>query len=234
MTIVFDHKVDEAANISTFFFKPERTLRFTAGQFIELSLPHEHEDDRGHKRWFTISSSPTEELISITTKFASDKGSSYKNALQNLKPNTKVKISEPLGDFVLPKLVQTPLVFIAGGIGITPFHSIFSWLATTNETRPIKFIYGVRNEEEIVFQETMNRAGVAPTIVVSQPSESWGGETGNITAEMIQGLENISEETLIYISGPEPMVNALVKGLKAAGIPKQQLVMDGFSGYSEV
>jgi len=80
----------------------------------------------------------------------------------------------------------------------------------------------------------MNRAGVAPTIVVSQPSESWGGETGNITAEMIQGLENISEETLIYISGPEPMVNALVKGLKAAGIPKQQLVMDGFSGYSEV
>lgn len=234
MIVVFDHKADEAANISTFFFKPEKPIRYTAGQFIELTLNHEHEDDRGHKRWFTLSSSPTDELISITTKFASDKGSSYKAALQNLKPGTELKISEPLGDFVLPKLVQTPLLFIAGGIGITPFHSIFSWLAATGESRPINFIYGVRNEDEIVFQNTVTKAGVNPTIVVSEPSEFWGGERGHISAELVLGLEEITSDSLIYISGPDPMMNSLIKDLKAAGIPKQQIVMDGFPGYDQV
>ena len=234
MKVTFNHKTDEATNISTFYFKTEKPIRYTAGQFIELALPHEHQDNRGHKRWFTLSSSPIDSLISITTKFANDNGSSYKRALRQLTAGTELNISEPLGDFVLPKMLQTPLIFIAGGIGITPFHSMFSWLATTHEARPISFIYGVRNEDEIVFLQSVNNAGLEPIIVVSQPSESWGGERGNISAELILGLEEITEDTLIYVSGPDPMVNSLVKGLKAAGVSKQQIVMDGFPGYEQV
>ena len=234
MKVVFNHRVDEATNISTFYFKSEQPVRYTAGQFIELTLDHENPDDRGIKRWFTLSSSPTDELISITTKFTDNNGSSFKSALKNLAPGAELKMSEPLGDFVLPKLVQTPLVFVAGGIGITPFHSIFSWLAATHQTRPIHFIYGVRNEDEIVFQDTISRAGITPTIVVSQPSEFWGGERGQITAELILGLGKITDDTLIYTSGPNPMVNSVIKGLKAVGIQKHQIVMDGFSGYCEI
>jgi ferredoxin-NADP reductase len=139
-----------------------------------------------------------------------------------------------MGDFVLPKLIQTPLVFVAGGIGITPFHSILEWLAGTNETRPIKLMYGVRSEDEIVFQDTFRKAGVEPQIVVSDPSPEWGGERGRLSAELILGLEQPSDETLVYLSGPEPMVQALAKELHKAGLKKSQLVSDEFPNYTAI
>src|SRR4051812_34213512 len=129
MKAIFDHSQPEAANITTFFFRPEKPVQYTAGQFTELYLPHNNPDKRGIKRWFTISSSPSEELLSITTKFTPEKGSSFKETLRKLVPGTEVHLEEPMGDFVLPKLIQTPLIFVAGGIGITPFHSILEWLA---------------------------------------------------------------------------------------------------------
>ncbi len=232
MHITFDHAVAETDNITTFFFKPERPVHYTAGQFIEMTLKHRNPDDRGERRWFTLSSSPTQGLVSITTKLAAPKSSSFKKALCKLKPGADVLISDPMGDFVLPKLVQTPLIFVAGGIGITPFHSIFQWLADTGEARPIKLLIGVRNENEIIFQETLDKASQHATIVVDQPSAAWGGERGRLSAELILGLEKPTEDSLIYVSGPEPMVETLRADLLKAGIHKNQIVGDYFPNYS--
>ncbi len=63
MRVTLDHTEDVALNIKTFWWKPERPVRYTAGQFIELMLPHENSDKRGSKRWFTLSSSPSEDLL---------------------------------------------------------------------------------------------------------------------------------------------------------------------------
>jgi ferredoxin-NADP reductase len=235
MKITLDHTRPEAENIRTFFFKPERPVRYTAGQYTELHIPHPKTDDRGDKRWFTLSSSPEDEFLSITTKYAGDdKSSSFKKTLFKLKPGTELDVAEPMGDFVLPKLIQTPLVFIAGGIGITPFHSILEWLRATHEKRPIKLLYGVRSEDEIVFQDTFKAAGVEPTIVVSEASDAWGGERGRIDAELILGLEKPSDDTLIYVSGPEPMVQSLAKELHGAGVNKNQIVTDEFPNYLSI
>ncbi len=234
MKVIFDHRVDETANISTFYFKSEQPLRFTAGQFVELTLEHDNPDDRGTKRKFTISSSPTENLLSLTTKFTETKSSTFKSALNDLKPGEELTISEPMGDFVLPKLLQTPLIFIAGGIGITPFRSIFTWLADTKEPRPIHFFYAVKHEEDIVFQPILNRAGVQTTVIVSEPTAAWGGEIGRLTAEIILGLEKPTSDTLIYIAGPGQMVDSLAKDLQAAGVSKSQLVSDGFYEYETI
>jgi len=233
MIVTFEHQTSEAPNISTFHFKPERALHYTAGQFIELTLKHANPDNRGERRWFTLCSSPNEKLISITTKFAKENGSSFKKALKKLKPGDQLKISDPMGDFVLPKLIQTPLVFVAGGIGITPFKSILTWLAETKEERPIKMLVGVNNEDEIVFQDIITKANIHATLVVSEPSSAWGGEVGRLSSELILGLEEPSSDTLIYISGPEPMVEHLEADLKRAGIKKDQLVLDFFPNYSE-
>ena len=233
MKAVFDHTRDEAANIRTFFFKPEKPVRYTAGQYTELTLLHKA-DNRGQKRWFTLSSGPEQEFLTITTKHADRDGSTFKKALWSLKPGAEVHMAEPMGDFVLPKLIQTPLVFVAGGIGLTPFHSMAEWLATTGEIRPIKFIYGVRTEDEIIFQDTFQQTGIEPTVVVSDPSPAWGGERGRLSADLILGLEKPSDDTLIYISGPEPMVEALEKDLKKAGIRKDRLVGDFFPNYTSI
>lgn len=233
MRVVFDHSKDEAGNIRTFFFKPERPVHYTAGQFAEWTLKHAKPDNRGVRRWFTISSSPTDEFVTITTKYAGDdSSSSFKKALFSLQAGDEMQMSEPMGDFVLPKLIQTPLIFIAGGIGITPFHSILSWLAQTKEERPIRLLYGVNNEDEIIFQDTFEKAGQHATIVVNNPSPAWGGERGRLSAELILGLEQPSEDTLVYVSGPEPMVEALQKDLFKAGLKKHQFVGDFFPNYS--
>jgi ferredoxin-NADP reductase len=234
MKVTFERSEAEAENIRTFFFKPEQPLRYTAGQYTQLTLPHPHPDKRGIKRWFTLSSSPADDLLSITTKQAADKGSSFKQALFKLQPGTELHMANPMGDFVLPKLLQTPLVFVAGGIGITPFHSILAWLAATGETRPIKLLYAVRSEDEIIFQEAFDKAGVHATIVVSEPSPAWGGERGRLTAELILGLEQPTEDTLVYVSGPELMVQALAKDLHRAGLGKHQIVSDEFPNYLDV
>ena len=233
MRVTFDHADQEAANIQTFWFKPEQPVDYTAGQFVELTLPHPRPDERGEKRWFTLSSAPGHELIGITTKLSPD-GSSYKQALQKLQPSDELQMSETMGDFVLPKYLTQPLVFIAGGIGITPFHSIFEWLAEHYEQRSIQFIYGVKSEDEIIFQDTLTKARQHATIVVGEPSETWGGERGQLSAELIIGLTKPSADSLVYLSGPEPMLETLEKDLLAHGLTKQQLVTDFFPGYSNL
>jgi len=233
MKAALDHIHPETSGITTFWFQPEKPVRCTAGQFIELTLKHENPDDRGGKRWFTLSSAPGHDLVSITTRYAGDdRSSSFKKALFGMQPGAELVMSEPMGDFVLPKDAVTPLIFVAGGIGLTPFHSMFLHLAETHEQRDIRFLYSVHSEDDIIFQDAFEAAGIHATIVVENPSGSWGGERGRITPEMILGLTEPSSESLVYVSGPEPMIEALAQGLHVAGIPKRRLVTDYFPGYT--
>jgi len=224
----------EAANILTFYFRPQKPLRYTAGQYIQLTLPHDKIDEHGDKRWFTLSSSPTDKLVSITSKFTDKDGSSFKHALYKLKPGSKLTMSEPLGNFILPERKQTPLVFVAGGIGITPFHSMMSWLSAIGETRPIKLLYGVTNEAEIIFHSTIEHAPHPPKIIVSNPSPTWSGERGYLTAKHILTAHPPSDDTMIYISGPEAMAKSLIASLMLTDVKRGQLVLDFFPGYPSI
>lgn len=235
MKAIFDHSTDEASNIKTFWFKSERLMDYIAGQYTELYLPHQNPDERGEKHWFTLSSAPGHDLVSITTKYAGgEQSSTFKKTLFSLEPGAEVQLAEAMGDFVMPKDTSMPLVFVAGGIGLTPFHSMFEWMADHGEHRNIKFIYGVRNENEIIFQDTFERAGIHATIVVGEPSDAWGGERGRLSAEMILGLTSPTPETLIYMSGPEPMIEALEKDIVAHDFPHERLVTDFFPGYPSI
>ncbi len=234
MKVSFDHSQKETDDITSYFFNSRQPVNYTAGQFIELTLPHNSPDNRGIKRWFTLSSSPTQQLLSITTQIADSNGSSFKKALQNLESGVELAMSEPMGDFVLPKIIQTPLIFVAGGIGITPFHSIFTWLNDVHESRPIKFIYAVESEDEIIFQPLLEKANIHATMVIENPSPAWGGEQGELSAEMVLGLEQPSDNTLIYISGPEIMLEKLALQLQKSNVHRRQIVTDFFPGYRNI
>lgn len=223
-----------APGITSFSFEPERNFNYTAGQFIELTLTGHEEHGQAARRWFTLSGSPHQKLITVTTRVGSNAHTAFKRALNNLEYNASVEISEPMGDFVLPKIMQVPLVFVAGGIGITPFHSMLEWLDHTNEERPIKLLYSVKTEDDIIFQDTFLAAKQHATIVVSDPSATWGGVRGNLTGEMVVGLEEPSSDALFYLSGPEPFVQHMQAELERVGIPHQQIVIDEFQGYSEI
>ncbi len=236
MKAFLDHIRSETPNIFTFWFKPEREPSYTAGQYIEMHLPHPNHDERGEKRWFTLSSSPSDlPLISITTKFATKQSSTFKTALRALNPGDVVDISSPMGDFVLPKDPSIPLVFVAGGIGITPFHSIIKFLNDVKEKRDIQFIYGVHSTEEQVFDELLKVYGPKQYSVIYQdPPAGWEGETGNLSGQRILDLIGEIGNKLIYVSGPEQMVETLHKELGELGVPKSQLVGDYFPNYSSI
>lgn len=223
----------ENYNVRTFWFEPETKLEYTAGQFIELYLPHESADDRGIKRWFTLSSSPTDDLISITTKFAGNKASSFKKHLFNMKPGDVLKFVEPMGDFVLPKDESIPLVFISGGLGLTPYHSMVKWLTDTGEKRQIKILMAFKQPKDIIFEKMFRDYTPFVTTLVSHPDEDWQGESGLLSAERIlRFVGGITENTKLYVSGPEPMVETLENDLLKQAVDKNKLVLDFFPGYS--
>lgn len=226
--VILEHVADEAPGIKTFFFRPERKINYVAGQFTELTLKHDA-DNRGQKRWFTLSSSPTDDLLSITTKFAA-KGSSFKRELLKLQTGQELELAEPMGDFVLPKHKELPLVFIAGGIGITPFHSMVKYLTETDQKRPITLLYAAVHEEELVFTDLFKRYCDDTHLIVSKPSKTWPGESGKLTIAHIQNIADI-RNCMIYFSGPEPMVESFYKDLADLGVKKHRLVTDYFPGY---
>jgi ferredoxin-NADP reductase len=234
MKVTFVRQQPVADHITTFWFQPERPVRYSAGQFTELYLPHEHVDERRDKHWFTLSSSPTDSLLSITTKFPEGRSSTFKQTMQKLTPGQDVHMASPMGDFILPKDPSIPLLFVAAGIGCTPFHSIIKYLQEKRESRDITLLYGVHNLEQVAFQDTFEKLGDRWRLVLDVPPPEWKGYTGHITTQII--LENITnpQKQQVYISGPEPMVETLTKELGTSGFPKNHIRTDYFPGYAEV
>lgn len=233
MNAIFDHAETVAKNIKTFWFKPERPVDYIAGQFTEIYLPHDPADDRGIRRWFTLTSSPTEGLVAITTRFAKNEGSSFKKQLAALKPGTQLKLADPMGDFVLPKDPAIPLLFVAAGMGITPVRSMVKWLLDGGEPRTVHLVYAVSKIEDMAFEPLFKEYGLAFTPIVSHPPADYRGETGPLTSQRILKLAESDPNTLIYLSGPEPMVETFFKELQTQGVDSRRLVTDYFPGYMQ-
>lgn len=232
MQVIFDHREKLADNISTFWFQPVRPVSYRPGQFIQLYLPHAQPDSRGMHRWFTLSSSPTEPLLSITTKFAPN-GSSFKRALQQLQPGTELHMEAPSGDFILPNDPTKPLAFVAGGIGITPMRSMLTWLRDTNQRRPITLIQAASNPQELVFAPFFQKQPITYIPIVTQPTTEWHGETGHLDAQRILALSNNSPDCLFYLSGPEPLIKSMSEALPALGVTQERIITDFFPGYTQ-
>lgn len=231
MNIVLDHVQTLNAELKTFWFKPQQPLTYIAGQFIEIYLPHDKSDNRGQKRWFTLSSSPSEPLISITTRFNKVKMSSFKQNLLLLQPKSVITISEPMGDFVLPKDTKIPLLFVAGGIGVTPFRSIIKWLIDTDQKRQIQIILAAKSTSDFVFLDIFKKYQLEP-ILISQDSPKPSILNADIILDTYQ-TNNLNTKT-IYLSGPEGMIESLNVDLLKLNIKKEQIVSDYFPGYTQI
>src|SRR4030042_6046218 len=151
MKLTLINKIQESKDIYTFVFAPEEPITWKAGQHIFLKIPHENLDDRGEIRHFTISSAPFEKDLFITTKFDFVKGSSFKKALFKLNQGDSIEGFNLGGNFIIKDL-DAKYVFIAGGIGITPYKSILMDLA--NEGRlPDVILFYCGKAEGLIFTD---------------------------------------------------------------------------------
>jgi ferredoxin-NADP reductase len=226
MNLILTVKKKEIDNVYTFIFKSDKNLKFKPGQYMIYRLPHEAPDRRKDKRYFTISAAPFESVIKITTRIAKKEGSSFKKALFGLRRGHSIYARGPSGNFVL-KNPQRPAVFIAGGIGITPFRSMLLDLVHHQVPFDICLLYAIGDTKDIVFQKEL---------------ESMAEENLGLRFYYVVHPKRIDEETIeryvpdylrrvFYVSGPEPMVEEFEKMLEKMGILRRNIKRDYFPGY---
>jgi ferredoxin-NADP reductase len=218
-------KKTESPGVESFIFKPEEPLAWKAGQFLHYVLNHEPTDDRGSDRWFTIASAPYECHVMLTTRFAAKQSSTFKKALKTLKLGGTIEISDLDGDFIVSD-PRKEYVFIAGGIGITPFRSILKQAEHEGKKLRVQLIYANRKtvaayQKEIELMARRNRNLQIHCLFSPQ----------RVDKQMIKELVPDLKKPLFYVSGPEPMVEAIGKMLQQMGVPKKRIKQDWFPGY---
>jgi hypothetical protein len=143
----------------TFDLTPGARVPYAAGQYMEWTLPGVKFDSRGNRRTFTVASSPTESDLRIGIK-TYEPSSAFKRRLLELTPGDVVLAGHIGGSFTLPADTSQKLLWIAGGIGVTPFRSMTKQLLDTGQRRDVVLIYSAR-PEEFVYKDIFEAAAAA-------------------------------------------------------------------------
>jgi len=217
-----------------FIFTPSRPLQYEAGQYVEIMVPAKKDDFRGSRRSFSITSAPGEDTLRLGIKFY-EPSSTLKKALRELKAGNMIQATGISGDFTLPKDARAPLLYIAGGIGITPFISHLQQLKQANQVRDIVLLYSVSSIAELAYKDVLIAAGIKVCVVTKSE------ELLKLPAGWVHINESyISQETLLthvpdassrhaYISGPPAMIDGTKKHLRV--LRAQHVKTDYFIGY---
>ena len=220
------------------FAKPEG-FSFRAGQAVNVTLLDPPETDgKGNSRTFSLVTAPHEETLAIATRM---RDTAFKRVLGSLAEGTTVKLRGPMGTFTLPDDPARPVVFLAGGIGITPFVSMLRHEAKAGSTRPRLLVYSNRRPEDAPFlDELQSLAGadgpfrlVGTMTEMERSAREWTGERAMVDAAFLaRHLPAAGASGAVhYLAGPPAMVAGLRALLKGAGVADADIRTDEFFGY---
>jgi len=227
---------DMASGCRDFVFKSDRKLIFRPGQYMDWTLAVRDADDRGNRRPFTLASSPADAEIRLGVKFYPG-ASAFKRALGSLTPGSVIFGSQLAGAFTLPKNRKKKLVFIAGGIGVTPFRSMVGDLLNRQDKRSVVLLYGVNKTDEIAYSSVFERAerelGLRTVYAVADEQVRGSNfHQGFIDETLIQNEIPDFKERTFYISGPRAMVMNFRRVLRDLGIARSRIKVDFFPGFA--
>ncbi len=220
-------------DVYEFVFTSNHTLKFSSGQYLEWTLPHGSYDRRGIRRYFTIASAPSDNMIRLGTKFYTP-ASSFKKTMTSLKKGSTIVASQLAGDFTMPRNTKKKLVFIAGGIGITPFISMIRGLIDGNKSRDIVLLYANRTAADTAYREILDDAaahGVRTVHAFSLEPKASGG-IATINGEVIRTQIPDFMERAFYVSGPPGMVTGISATLRSIGVSPSHIKADYFPGFA--
>ncbi|MGA8790955.1 MAG: oxidoreductase [Paenarthrobacter sp.] len=212
-----------------FRFEPQRPVRFAAGQFMELNLPHTASDGKGRRRVFSITSAPGAPEVTFGVGTA-EPLSTAKKALLALKPGDKLSATAVGGDFVLPHDAGKPVLLIAAGIGITPF---LSHLSADTAPRDTVVMYLAKGRDELAGAEQLEASGarvIARLADGSAPPEFMlDAGAARIDAERLKELVPDVADREVFVSGSPASVDSLRAAARSAGA--RRIHVDSFAGY---
>jgi ferredoxin-NADP reductase len=221
------------ATIEFIFDKPDN-LTFIPGQYAGFTLINPSETDAGGiTRRFSMLSTPDDKHIAIATRV---QNSAYKRVLNAMTIGDEIKFAGPTGAFTLHEDVNVPAIFIAGGIGITPFYSMIQDATRQHSPREFILFYGNQTPNDSIYlhelqqlqDENKNFTLVA---TMANADASWQGESGFITDSMIKKYVADITIPVFYICGSPAMVTALQETLVEMGIEEAKIKVEDFPGY---
>lgn len=227
-----------------FRFERPRDWSFRAGQFVDITLLNPPETDaEGNVRGFSIASAPHEDTIMVATRM---RNTACKRVLRTIPLQTEVQIEGPFGDLALHNNAKKPAILLAGGIGITPFHSIVLRAAHDGLPHRIFLFHSNNTPEDAPFLEELRQLEkqnpnyrYIPTMTAMERSKRhWSGETGLLSAQMLSKTLKAATpndpgiaDAIYYIAGPPGMVADLRKMLVDWGADEDNIRTEEFAGY---
>lgn len=228
-----DRMERETHNVWNLTLKPPQGVErfdFLPGQFQFLTF----NKGKGEEHPFTISSSPS--LPGMHTATIKESGD-FTQGIGKVGAGDLLAVQAPFGRFsYLLHPDEKDIVFIAGGIGITPIMSMLRHMRDSAADMDVQLLYANHNEEDIVFRRELAEiaSGKAPRLriahVLTRPGAGWAGERGRLDWRAIE--KNITgnlRAKVFYLCGPPPMMNALITTLIDNGIPSHQVRSERFA-----
>jgi ferredoxin-NADP reductase len=226
-----------AEGTMAFHFEKPAGFEFRAGQAMDVTLLDPPESDsEGNTRTFSIASTPFESDLMTATRM---RDTAFKRSLSKVPLGTPVKVDSATGSLTLHKNSAKPAVFLAGGIGITPFHSIVRQADRERLPHHLYLFYSNRRPEDAAFLDTLlqsektnpNFRLIATMTDMSRSQRDWNDETGFISREMLSRYLDKLQGPIYYIAGPPAMVAAMRKMLVEAAADEDDIRTEEFAGY---
>ena len=226
-----------AEGTMAFYFAKPGDFQFRAGQSIDLTLLNPPETDaEGNTRAFSLVSAPFDSDLMIATRM---RDTAFKRVLRKAALPLEVKIEGPSGSFVLHRRVEKAGVFLAGGIGITPFVSIIRQATHDRAPHQLYLFYSNRRPEDAAFLDLLTDAAkqnpnfhlIATMTEMDKSHREWKGETSFINKDMLAKHLPSLEGPIYYLAGPPAMVAAMRRMLTEAGVDEDDIRTEEFSGY---
>lgn len=220
-----------------FHFEKPAGFRFKPGQAIDVVVPGMPSLDTGSDRHaFSIVSAPFQDELVIATRM---RDSPYKRALAALSTGTRVKLDGPFGSLALHNNRARQAVFIAGGIGITPFMSILRQATKDQLSQQIVLLYSNRRPEDAAFfvelkqlaREIRELQLIATMTQMEKSRVPWNGETDPIDERLLRRICGQLSAPIYYLVGPPGMVESMRKTLSTAGVNDDDIRSEEFYGY---
>ncbi len=236
----FDTRLDGreqiAAGTMAFHFEKPPGFRFRPGQAMDVLLDPSDTDAQSARHAFSLVSAPFEGHLAIATRM---RDSVFKRTLKVLPIGSPLRLDGPFGSLTLHNDRARPAVFIAGGIGITPFMSILRQATRDQLPQRLVLLYSNRRPEDAAFLgelheiEQQNRYFrlLATMTQMSKSSQSWEGQTGVLDEAMLRAVDGELVSPIYYLVGPPAMVEAMRQTLGLAGIEGDDIRSEEFYGY---
>jgi len=234
-------KYENIANdTAAFYFEKPNDFKFKAGQFGDFTIINPAETDaEGNTRTFSLLSSPSENNIVIATRL---RDTAFKRNLKNFTPGAELIFDAPMGVFTLHGDINRPAIFLAGGIGVTPFRSIIADATEKKLAHKIFLFFSNKTPADTPYLaelESLQKnnpnfkliATMTQTETGGKPRPKWKGETGRLDSELLDKYLMDLTEPIYYLAGPKGLVRALQKILNDRGVKNDDIKIEEFTGY---